>query len=247
MSDKNFKHRIHQTWATALELPIDIFQQEGTHISRIDKLKGTGAVHLYHIGEHTIIRCDSEIADKLSDTVDDIYAHKGHQSAIHGIHLNEVFTDESLHLDHIEKLHYLNPEHFKPFSTTDYPVQYLSATDQAAVEILKSACTVYEYEDSWVSAEDECATGAFDGEKLIACASMYQWMGFADPGVLIHPDYRGKGLGKATISALCEWALKQGRLIDYRCTTDNMVSAKLAESLGFQQYYHLEAYQYTSD
>jgi len=78
---------------------------------------------------------------------------------------------------------------------------------------------------------------------MVACASLYDWRGFGDPGVLVHPDYRKRGLGKAVVSPICQWVLNQGRVMNYRCGSRNTGSARIAKSLGFTQYFEIEVFK----
>lgn len=232
-----FEKAIDSIWAKAFDLSPNKFQQDGITIQKYNKLKGEEQIHVYKIGKHIVIRCSEDFYDELKQAVDP--ANIIFDSNIANLKL----ANHTLETDHIEKVHYLFSADFKPYTQSAFPIQQLSAEHQEALEELKSACTQYEFEDSWVSATDELSIGAFDGDKLVACASMYDWQGFADPGVLVHPDYRKRGLGKATISAICEWVLAKNRIMDYRCNIDNVASASLAESLGFTQYHSIEVYK----
>jgi predicted GNAT family acetyltransferase len=52
---------------------------------------------------------------------------------------------------------------------------------------------------------------------------------------LIHPGYRGRGLGKAVVSALCEWCSANEVVPMYRVFTDHTHSRRITETLGFKE------------
>jgi RimJ/RimL family protein N-acetyltransferase len=80
--------------------------------------------------------------------------------------------------------------------------------------------------------------GTFVDGRLVAAASMYPWHGtqLADLGVITLPDYRGRGLGRATVRAMSARAIELGYEPQYRCQIDNAPSITLAKSAGFARY-----------
>lgn len=80
--------------------------------------------------------------------------------------------------------------------------------------------------------------GTFVDDRLAAVASMYPWRDthLADLGVLTLPANRGRGFAKATVRALSAAALNRGYEPQYRCQLDNVASAALAHSAGFERF-----------
>ena len=90
----------------------------------------------------------------------------------------------------------------------------------------------------------ECKPVAWDGfehpaarlpefdDRLVAVASMFEWRGFSDLGVLTVPELRRRGTGKAVVSAMCERLLDGPRVVVYRYSLDNLGSAGVARSLA---------------
>ena len=71
--------------------------------------------------------------------------------------------------------------------------------------------------------------------RLVSAASMYPWDGsrLADLGVITLPEFRGRGLGRATVRAMSALAIDRGYEPQYRCQFDNASSVALAASAGF--------------
>lgn len=84
----------------------------------------------------------------------------------------------------------------------------------------------------------EQVVGCYYKDLLVSAASAtHYWANFADLGIITHPDFRGKGLGKAVVSALTERVLKETNKIPlYRADEiANPASFKIAQSLGYKK------------
>ena len=131
------------------------------------------------------------------------------------------------------------PERHLPGS---FALRRLTRSDDEQVRLLEETVSLEEASEAYVSVKHEMACGVFQlrgqGETpvLVTAASAYERAGFVDPGVLTHPDFRGRGFGSAAVHALCEWAIRQKRLMQYRCDQENAASMGLARRLGFRQF-----------
>ena len=85
------------------------------------------------------------------------------------------------------------------------------------------------------------AFGCLAGGQLVAAASGYERAGFMDLGVLTHPAYRGQGLGKAVVGAICEWAIARNVIAQYRCNVLNIGSHGVARKLNLRLYFKQES------
>jgi GNAT superfamily N-acetyltransferase len=134
---------------------------------------------------------------------------------------------------------YLDPKDFKPFTAAgDFtPRRLHPERDHARLLGLYDACTEEDLDaaEIYVDDPDPVILGMFDKEQLVAYASHRYWDIIADIGVLIHPDYRGRGLGKAVVSALCEWCIENDVVPMYRVFGDHDHSRRIAQALGFKE------------
>ncbi|MBY9000205.1 MAG: hypothetical protein KGD64_04770 [Candidatus Heimdallarchaeota archaeon] len=114
----------------------------------------------------------------------------------------KYFGEENLSIDVYSSVHFLRP--------TDFTVKSLTKEDKADLEQLYSACEEIEVDEAWVLINHPQVVGCYYKDLLVSAASAtHYWANFADLGIITHPDFRGKGLGKVVVSALTESVLKE--------------------------------------
>jgi GNAT superfamily N-acetyltransferase len=112
-----------------------------------------------------------------------------------------------------------------------------SPDDHAALAAVRAACTEIEWAHSAPDPELGPIFGVFDGMRLLAAASYErQAERLLHIRVLTHPGFRGRGLGRGAVSALCQHGLVAGGILQYQALLENMPSLKIARALGFQAY-----------
>ncbi|TDQ77880.1 GNAT family N-acetyltransferase [Sphingobacterium yanglingense] len=114
-------------------------------------------------------------------------------------------------------------------------VRALREEDATLFTKFESAATTQDLEGASVSLQHWMVFGAFEGDKLVAVASMYPWdddFKIADLGVLTLTEFRGKGYAHRVVNALCKAALLAGYHPQYRCQLENYSSTALAKRLG---------------
>ena len=124
-----------------------------------------------------------------------------------------------------------------------YNVRALAAADEAAFAVFQARCSEVDLNESDISIDHEVAYGVFDGSRIVAGARTYMWDGLVDVGVLTDPDYRGQGLGKAVVSAVCAFYVDNAaetRFVCYRHGANHAASRGIAQSLGFSFYANFE-------
>lgn len=58
----------------------------------------------------------------------------------------------------------------------------------------------------------------------------------AAAGVLTHPDFRRRGWGTAVASAVVQWAVDRGWIVEWSTIATNLGSLGIANGLGFSAY-----------
>lgn len=137
----------------------------------------------------------------------------------------------------------VDPDHLQPASPpAGAVIRPLTAADAGIWEEMLSACNPLDREAGALSLEDPLILGCFDETGTLASAASFWYWGknLADIGVLTHPDRRGRGFGRAVVSALCREGFATGRNIQYRCDDKNEGSVALCKSLGFVKSFSME-------
>lgn len=127
------------------------------------------------------------------------------------------------------------------------PIWFRPSEDSAAAPLLPgdprlqalcTACDPQEWSHAGIdSGRPEPCFGYRLGDRLVAAAQNAYWAeATVSPGLIVHPDYRGRGYGKAVLSAVVSDALRQDHLVLYQTLSSNTPAIRAAESLGFRPY-----------
>ena len=77
-------------------------------------------------------------------------------------------------------------------------------------------------------------SGVFVDDDLVALAGYKTWpCDIAHIHVVAHPEFRGRGFGRAVVAHIAGVALDSGLTPQYRTLESNRPSIRVAESLGF--------------
>lgn len=112
----------------------------------------------------------------------------------------------------------------------------LTPEDATSVSALLASCPPVDLALAKVNLTDPMAFGLFEPE-LVAMATFWFWgPDVADVGVLVGPQGRGRGAGRAVVTSLIGAGLRIGKAIQYRHVPSNLASARLGAALGFVPY-----------
>jgi RimJ/RimL family protein N-acetyltransferase len=79
--------------------------------------------------------------------------------------------------------------------------------------------------------------GCYAGRTLAAAGMLEPWGArLRHVGILTHPAYRGRGDGKAVVSAMTAHGLAAGVVVQYRTLAGNVASVAIAHALGFRRF-----------
>jgi GNAT superfamily N-acetyltransferase len=227
------KHAVYGYWAKRFGCNLEDFTHPGTLTIKEEQLAETGKIHLYHIDKMSIVRIAPSLAKQAG--LPDGYDRNSGSLIVNTLQALVPVALESTLLDH-----YLDPEDFKcfpvgaPFTTRQVDAE----NDKHSLLALYEACTEADLDAAEVSLEEPDAVifGIFEGTQLVAYAGHRYWdETIVDIGVLIHPGYRGQGLGKAVVSALCEWCIGNDIVPMYRVFSDHTHSHGIPQALGFKE------------
>jgi len=122
--------------------------------------------------------------------------------------------------------------------SADEHTRRLSEEDADTFAALAAAAPENDLDEAFVELDHWLVFGTFVEGRLAAAASMFPWRGtrLADLGVITLPEFRGRGLARATVLAMAAEALEQGYEPQYRCQLDNAPSVALALASGFRRF-----------
>lgn len=127
---------------------------------------------------------------------------------------------------------FLNPSRFSPLpggegTRLPDPAPLLSR--------LEAACDPEEWSHAGLDpTRPEPCFGVWVEDQLVAAAQNSFWaVDTISPGLIVHPAHRGRGYGKAVLSAAVSDALAQGHLALYQTLRSNTPAVQAAVSLGF--------------
>jgi GNAT superfamily N-acetyltransferase len=206
-------------------------------VIRDEELGGAGTVYIYHIDRMSVVRIGPALAKQL------------------GLAGGCVGDSASLAADEVRSMGgtrfpfevgrtlldcYLDAKDFRCFAAPGYLTarRLHPENDTAHLLSLYDACSEEDLDAAMILVDepDPVIFGLFQKGQLVAYASHRYWGEIiADIGVLIHPDYRGRGLGKAVVSVLCEWCIQNDVVPMYRVYSDHTHSRGIGRALGFQE------------
>lgn len=234
---ESFEHEIHLKWTQHFGCPVTAVQESGTTLLPDEKYRGEKVVDLCYIGRHTFIQLDPAYLPPLVRALDVL----PQDASLTGDDLRRLWGTGAIKSSDRGLFFYLYPPdlpNYLPAAT--YTLRQLTLADQAAMEDLHAALTPAEVEEGSVEVNHEVAFGCFLNDQLVAASSGYRRTGFMDIGVLTHPGFRRRGLGKAVVGRLCDWSIRQGVIAQYRCDAANSGSRAVAAALNFRLYFRSE-------
>jgi GNAT superfamily N-acetyltransferase len=239
---------VYGYWAQRFGCAPEGFRHSGTLVVTDDEgLAGT--VYIYHIDRMRVVRIAPSLAKQVglpegrfrdpgSLTVDALRSLVG---ARFQVEVGRTLLDC-----------YLDGKDFHFFAVPgDFPARRLHPeNDNAHLLDLYDSCTEEDLDAAMIHVDepDPVIYGLLHKGQLVAHASHRYWDEIiADSGVLVHPDYRSRGLGKAVVSVLCEWCIQNGVVPMYRVFGDHTHSRRIGEALGFKEMVVIESLELSED
>ena len=236
------RKQILDHWTKFFNCSFEEIMTPGTTFVPKDNLLKSRKIYSWYIENRTFLMIDSMINDEI------IFLTKksGKDYRKHAISLSDLlsFGKEKIKLDYKGFVYILDPQNFiYNHPREEFEIRQLLQKDKDILDTFYSACKPEEVEESFVEIEHQpYVYGAFNkDETIIGAGSAYNFGGFTDLGILVHPDFRKYGIGKSIISTLIKKILQNNELVMYRSQDWNKGSMKLAESLGFEKYCNQES------
>lgn len=225
-----FEAQVYHNWAEQFGCSIEELHTVGTEVLPEEEFVGSHAIHIWTIMQHAFARHDPALTPILRNAL----AKGPNPVALTATHLAPTLNTYEIKKIEDSVLTYLYAPDLQPTPTpSPFDLRPLTLDDADALATMQAACHPDEVEEGEVSVEDEIGFGIFLDSALATVATGFRLTGFMDIGVLTHPDFRRRGLGKAAVTALCRWCIDHDIIAQYRCRVDNTGSRNIAARLGF--------------
>lgn len=241
MDRKTFDEVIYKNRADYFHCPLETIHQFGTTLFPESKYEDKKLIVLEYIGKHTFAQIDPFYFQVLNNLVKDLPA----ETSLRGEHIQKTWEDNEIESQSIGLSYYLFPSDIPSYlPSSEFSLRQLTEADAENMSALHAANTAEDVEEGYVEVTHQIAFGCFLNDQLVAASSGYERTDFLDIGVLTHPEHRKKGLGKAVVGALCEWANEKNMTAQYRHDLVNISSENVARSLNFRPYFKTEAFTF---
>lgn len=238
MNRDRFDQAIFENWANHFRCPLATFQQSGTTILPLERYAGEKIIVLWHIGKHTFVQLDPAYHRQIELLMRQL----PDGSSLSGVELQRGLGDGAISSHDSFLVYYLYPADLPGYAPpSPFGIRRLTEADSGLMQGLHNANSPEDVEEGYVEVSHQIVFGCFAEEELVAAASGYERAGFMDIGVLTHPGFRRKGLGKAVVGALCDWSHANGFIAQYRFNKQNVGSRGVAEGLNFKRYFSSES------
>jgi RimJ/RimL family protein N-acetyltransferase len=234
-----FRAQVTRILAAYHGIPAERIDQPGTTPHAVSRDEWDGWLELAPIGAGVGIK----VLDEMLDSVTAVRTAHPDDHTLTGADFVAAWGADTARIGHM-LVYMLDPTVFaRCVPDPRYTVRALTQADAAAFDAFQARCSADDLNESDISVEHEVAYGVMDGDRIVAGASTFMWDGLVDVGVLTDPDYRGQGLGKAVVSAVCANVVDhpgESRIMCYRHGAKNLASQGVASGLGFSLYADFE-------
>jgi RimJ/RimL family protein N-acetyltransferase len=234
-----FRAQVTRILAVYYGISADRIAQPGTTLRPVGPDEWDDWLELNPIGAGVGIK----VLDEMLDSVIAVRAAHPPDHTLTGADFVAAWGADTTRIGHM-LVYMLDRAVFRRFvPDRRYTVRALTQADAAAFAAFQARCSEHDLNESDISVDQETPYGVLDGSRIVAGASTFMWDGLVDVGVLTDPDYRGQGLGKAVVSAVCAHIVANAdepHIMCYRHAPNNLASQGIARSLGFSFYADFE-------
>ena len=225
---------IDEFWSRFFGLVVDEYLRPGGRVAPHCSLEGYWGVWVFHHGETCIISVPPTLVATTEAAAQGL-SPKDLRLPEQAVALFGALAERVIgpaYQGHVERT-WFRPE-VRPGA------RRLTPDDGEALQRLASACQGEEWEHSGIeldlSRTPHPVFGCFTGGRLAAAAQYRAEDGAGMIGVVTHPEYRGRGWGRAAVSLATQHGLRAGHLMCYQTLQANVPSVALASALGYRQY-----------
>ena len=222
---------IRQDWAERLGCPPEAFEQQGVTLT---ETANEQSVRLLRRNEATVVAASPAVREAL----------EARRSAVgqwplldaDGL-LGRVLDEGEAAIAAVHGPVVLAYVDAASFSPVDSDARLLTEADAEAFEALRERVPADEWAQASPTFRAERTAGLLLDDELVAVATLTE-AELPDVGVVVAPEHRGEGLGRAVVSRVLEGAFDRdgGLVVRYRTPETATASHSLAAALGFERW-----------
>ena len=188
----------------------------------------------YPLGERTVIWCAPPIATRLAD-LDRPDAVTADEFVAAGELLGGAFVGRGRNLVLATDPAALHDHRYEPIE-----LDRDNDRDRELLAAFAGACSDEELDEAELDLDEldpAILVLVDDTGSIAAYASGRPWAmdaDFDDIAVITHPQHRGRGLGAKTVAEFARRRQQAGRLMFYNHNVENVGSARVADTVGFE-------------
>lgn len=231
---KTFEEQVYGFWAERFGVNYGDLFDSSSIVLQESELDQDGKIVVYDINEMTIVRIGTEVSRKLG-----IEEGRHDDTFLSVQDIANRLSDRDIRIKETSTLSdfFCDSDKFSKFETGSVVRMLDRETDLNDMKNLFNQCTAQEMDNADILLEeiDPVNFGVYEDGQLAAYCSYRIFGGnICDAGVIIHPDHRNKGLGKAVTSAMCEYCFQNDIIPMCRIFSDNIFSMRIPKMLGFE-------------
>ncbi|WP_053948497.1 GNAT family N-acetyltransferase [Halolamina sediminis] len=222
--------RIARHWAERLDCSPAVFSESGVTV--VDTAT-EGTIRLVRRSDALVVAAPADLqaalveaADTLSDA--DLPATEA---------VTRALADSDTGVDAVHGPYFLGYVDEASFSPVDTDARLLVGADRDAFERLRERVPGEEWARASPVFRPGQTAGLFVDGELAAVATLTH-LPFPDVGVVVDPEHRGRGYGRAVVSTITKTAFDVDRnaVVRYRTRESAPASVALARSLGYERW-----------
>lgn len=216
-----------------------LFLEEGTSFRLRSQHDEENLIYVSRYNDRAIITAGEKLISFLKGKISPHVALSEKQ-------LGEILSEVKLLESHFNYIH--SGENLpESCLSSEFSLKNVHPDDHASIQAFIDICSEEDIDDAeiYLDDPDEEIRMVYTGETPVAYGAYRRWgKNLGDVGILVHEDFRRKGLGAAAVIAATKAALERSVIPLYRTCCTNHGSKAIAEKTGFNLTWTTRIYKY---
>lgn len=211
-------------WAAVFRSDVTVLRQPGFNLTFVDDSEA--GIYVLSVGDAIRVRAPEALRQTVLEIVDELPLDE----ALDAARWRDALSGTGAVV--------MGPAaHFLAHKNVGPPSGTVAAPSWSEVERMVASIPREEVDESGVLEPDIHRIGLWQNGELVAVSTLSDWVGGqTDVGLLVAPDFRGRGLGRAVAAVALNEAIRCAGIARWRCREDNAASMALAADFELQPY-----------